>query len=163
MIRFRDFVDKAIAGLGIAVLIALLTTVSLGIITRGLGNPFTWTDELSGFLMVWLSCLGWMIATRRGAHIRIRFFQDRLPGLGKRGFEILIQAALALFGIIIAAGGVHLVQVNHDIEAISMPLSTAWMYAPLVPAGIVTFLQALFDLWQQMARAPAPDTQGTTA
>lgn len=163
MFRLLDWIDRTVACLGIAILIALLTVVSLGIITRALGNPFSWTDELSGFFMVWLSCLGWIIATRRGAHIRIRYFQDQLPLAGKRWFEILIQAALALFGVVIAVGGVHLVHVNHDVEAISMPLSTGWMYVPLIPAGLMTFAQAVFDLWQQLTRNGAPNPQGKAA
>ena len=42
-------------------------------------------------------------------------------------------------------------QVNADIEAMSLPVSVAWMYAPLLPAGLVTLLQALADM-----RKPRP-------
>ena len=67
--------DRALHVAAAALLVVLLATVMAGVISRGVGHPLSWTDEGAGFLMVWLACLGWMIATRRGAHIRIRFFQ----------------------------------------------------------------------------------------
>ena len=43
----------------------LLGVVTAGIIFRAFNEPLSWTDEVCGFLMVWLAGLGWMIATRR--------------------------------------------------------------------------------------------------
>jgi TRAP-type C4-dicarboxylate transport system permease small subunit len=141
--------DRALHVAAAALLVALLATVTAGIVSRGLGHPLSWTDEGSGYLMVWLACFGWMIATRRGAHIRIRYFQDKLPGTAWRWTEAVIQLALAVFGAVIAWNSVHLMRTNADIEAMALPLSVAWMYAPLLPAGLVTLLQGLAALWQQ--------------
>jgi TRAP-type C4-dicarboxylate transport system permease small subunit len=128
--------------------VVLLGTVVAGIVSRGLNHPLSWTDEASGFLMVWLACLGWMIATRQSAHIRIRVFQDLLPLRPWRGTEITIQAATALLGAVIAWYSVHLIRSNADIEALALPLSTAWMYVPMLPAGLLTLAQALVELWR---------------
>jgi TRAP-type C4-dicarboxylate transport system permease small subunit len=153
--------DRAVAAVATAALVALLTVVSLGIVMRAVGRPLSWTDEMSGYLMVWLACLGWILATRRGAHIRIRYFQQKLPPKGRRGFEVVIQAALALVGLIIGVQSLHLVAVNHDIEAVSIPVSTAWMYVPMVPAGFVMTAQAVADLVASLrGRDPAADPLG---
>jgi TRAP-type transport system small permease protein len=142
--------DRALQVAAAALLVVLLATVTAGIASRGLGHPLSWTDEGAGYLMVWLACLGWMIATRRGAHIRIRFFQDKLPDAPWRWTESAIQLGLAVFGAVIAWNSVHLMRTNADIEAMALPLSVAWMYAPLLPAGLVTLAQALAVLWQQL-------------
>ena len=125
----------------------LLCVVTAGIIFRAFNEPLSWTDEICGFLMVWLACLGWMIATRHNAHIRIRLLLDKLPGKAWRGTEVVIQVAVALVGIVVAWKSIHLVQVNSDIEAMSLPISVAWMYAPLLPAGLLTTVQALADMF----------------
>jgi TRAP-type C4-dicarboxylate transport system permease small subunit len=124
----------------------LLGVVTAGIVFRAFNEPLSWTDEVCGFLMVWLACLGWMIATRHGSHIRIRLLLDKLPGAAWRGTEVIIQVAVALIGIVVAWKSIHLMQVNSDIEAMSLPISVAWMYAPLLPAGLVTVGQALADM-----------------
>jgi TRAP-type C4-dicarboxylate transport system permease small subunit len=129
-----------------ALVIVLLGTVVAGIVSRALNQPLSWTDEASGFLMVWLACLGWMIATRQGAHIRIRVFQNLLPLRPWQGTEIAIQGATALLGAVIAWFSVHLIRSNSDIEALALPISTAWMYVPMLPAGLMTLLQALIEL-----------------
>lgn len=127
--------------------VVLLCVVTAGIVFRAINEPLSWTDEICGFLMVWLACLGWMIASRHNSHIRIRLLLDKLPGVAWRGTEVVIQAAVALVGIVVAWKSIHLIQVNSDIEAMSVPISVAWMYAPLLPAGLLTAVQALTDMF----------------
>jgi TRAP-type C4-dicarboxylate transport system permease small subunit len=127
--------------------LALLACVSLGVVTREMGAPLIWTDELSRFLMVWLAAFGWMVASRKRIHVRIRYFQDRLPRSAHKAVEIAIQAALVVFGALVAYYSVGLVAKNHDLEATTLPLSMSWMYAPLVLAGAVTALQGAIELW----------------
>ena len=150
--------DRALQFAAATLLVVLLGTVTAGIVSRGLGHPLSWTDEAAGFLMVWLACFGWMIATRRGAHIRIRYFQDKLPRAAWRGTEGVIQLGLAVFGGVIAWNSVHLIRTNADIEAIALPLAVAWMYVPLLPAGLLTLAQGLAGLWQQLTGAASPVT-----
>ena len=154
MIRRLDALLKVLAG---ALVVVLLGTVIAGVFFRAINHPLAWTDEISGFLMVWLACLGWMIATRNGSHIRIRLLQNRLPAGAWRASEVSIQFAVATIGAVVALKSIHLVQANADIEAVSLPISTAWMYAPLLPAGALTAVQAMCDLWA--ARRPDPQAQ----
>src|ERR1700745_3867628 len=119
--------DKAAAFTSCALVIALLVCVALGVATRGLGDPFIWTDELSRFLMVWLAVFGWIVASPKGIHVRIRFFQGRLAEPAHGAVEIAVQAAMALFGALVAIYGASLIGKNYDLEATSLPLSIAWM------------------------------------
>ena len=145
--RVIALLDRSLEAFTGFLVVALLGVVTAGIIFRALNEPLSWTDEICGFLMVWLACLGWMIASRRNAHIRIRLLLDKLPGTTWRGAEVLIQIAVAVVGIVVAWKSIHLIQVNSDIEAMSLPVSVAWMYAPLLPAGLLTTVQALADMF----------------
>ena len=53
-------------------------------------------------------------------------------GMAWRGTEVVIQVAVAVVGVVVAWKSIHLVEVNSDIEAMSVPISVAWMYAPLL-------------------------------
>ena len=88
--------------------------------------------------MVWLAVFGWILASRKRIHVRIRFFQDLLPARAHRAVELAIQLALTLFGMLVTGYSVGLVGKNHDLEATSLPISMAWMYVPMVLAGAVT-------------------------
>ena len=137
--------DRAIEALACVLVIALLTCVTLGVVTRAWGDPLIWTDEIARFLMIWLAVFGWILASRKQMHVRIRYFQDHLPPRMHRAVELVIQLALSLFGALLTWFGIGLVAKNHDLDATSLPISMAWMYVPIVLAGLVTALQGACD------------------
>lgn len=138
--------DRAIEALACILVIALLCCVMLGVVTRAWGDPLIWTDEIARFLMIWLAVFGWILASRRRTHVRIRFFQDLLPRPAWRAAEFVIQLALLIFGAGIAVYSVGLTLRNLDLEATTVPISFGWMYAPMILAGIFTAGQAFSEL-----------------
>jgi TRAP-type C4-dicarboxylate transport system permease small subunit len=144
--------DRAIRWGAIGLTVALLVVVMLGVITRAAGDPLIWTDEISRFLMVWTAVAGWLLASRRRAHIRIRFFHDLLPKPAWRGWEVLIQCGLIVFGALLACYGLEIAIRNHDMEALTLPLSLSWMYAPIVLAGLLTVGQGIVELIERLHR-----------
>jgi len=154
MHAMTKLLDRVLQVVAAALVVLLLATVAAGIVSRGVNHPLSFTDELSGLLMVWLACFGWMIATRRGAHIRIRFFHDLLPLSAHRVVEAAIQIACVLLGAVVAWHSVHLMRTNSDVEMTTLPMASAWLYVPLFPAGLLTVGQALADLQALIRRAP---------
>ena len=104
--------------------------------------------------MVWVAILGWVLACRSRAHIRIRFFHDLLPPRVWAAAEIILQLSVVLFGLLAAWFAIDLVRRNSDIEAVTLPLTQMWFYIPLVCAGTIAALQALADI---IAVARDPD------
>ena len=156
LIALRAGLDRAIEWLAIGLTVALLAVVMLGVITRALGDPLIWTDEISRFLMVWVAVAGWLLATRRRAHIRIRFFHDMLPKRAWRAAEIVIQCGILVLGAMLAWYGVDIVTRNRDMEALSLPISLAWMYVPIVAAGLVTAAQAIGEIVERLRDSGSP-------
>jgi TRAP-type transport system small permease protein len=142
-LRFADGMLCWVAG---ALVVALLLVVTAGIVTRAANQPLSWTDEAAGYLMVWLAAFGWMLATRRGAHIRIGFFADFLPTRARGALDGLLKALTSVFGAMVVLTSLFQIRANLDIEAMALPISTAWLYLPLVPAGAVTVVQALAEM-----------------
>lgn len=147
--RAVDFAMRFVAGLSAALLTAV---VLIGVVSRALGDPYAWTDELSRLLMVWLAMFGWMLASRRHAHIRIRFFHDLLPPTAWAIAEAIMQFSVVLFGLLVVVYGVELVERNSDVEAISMPIAMMWFYVPLVVAGAMAAVQAAADIADVLRR-----------
>ena len=148
--------DRAAAFIACALILALLGCVTLGVITRTLGEPLIWTDELSRFIMVWIAVFGWILASRKRIHVRIRFFQDLLPAGAHSGVEFCTQIALTLFGVLVTWYSVGLVAKNHDLEATSLPISMMWMYVPMVLAGIVSAIQGGVEVAESIHRMQRP-------
>ena len=158
MIWTRVF-DRAMEAVAALLIVALLVTVTLGIVTRAMGEPLIWTDEVSRFLMLWVAVVGWMMVSRRRVHIRIRFFHDMMPAKGWRSAEALMQLAMMLFGALTLWYSIHLVQANYDLEATTVPPSMGLLYAPMALAGLVTLLQGLGEFIENLRnwdRSPDP-------
>lgn len=161
--------DRLMEVISAILLVALLVTVTLGIVTRAWGEPLIWTDEVSRFLMLWVAVAGWILASRRRAHIRIRFFHNLLPQHAWRAAESVMQSAMIVFGLLVTGYSVHLVQANYDLEATTVPLSMGLLYMPMLLAGVVTTLQGLAELidnlrnWNNPPIAPVAPTMQEAA
>ena len=108
--------------------------------------------------MVWLAVFGWIVASRKRVHVRIRFFQDLLPARGHKAAEFAIQAAMTLLGVLVTVYSVGLIGKNHDLQATSMPISMAWMYVPMLLAGAITALQGASEVLRAWQRSHTPAT-----
>ena len=81
-------VDWAVVALGAA----MVALVFVNVVFHVFGGDVAWTTELCEFMMVWVTFLGGAAATRRGAHMRITEFLDKLDGLPRRWADALVQA-----------------------------------------------------------------------
>ena len=58
----------------------MVVLVFVNVCPHVFGGDVAWTTELAEFMMVWVTFLGGAAATRRGAHMRITEFLDKLAG-----------------------------------------------------------------------------------
>lgn len=145
MTALRRAADAALVAACVAALLALLATVVAGVVFRALDDPLAWSDEAARYLMVWLAFLGAMLAARRRSHIRINVLLDLLPGRARQRAEAVIQLAVCGFGVALLWHGLTLVERAWDVEAVSLPVTSAVLYIPLLPAGLWLALQALAE------------------
>ena len=131
---------------GILLLLAMLASVSLGVVFRLLNQPLAWSDELAQYLLVWTAFVGWIIAGRRRSHIRITVLINRLAGWWRRGAEVLIQLLIAILGLLLLSQSFGLIARNTDVEWVSLPLSVALVYLPIPLAGFAVICQSLAQI-----------------
>lgn len=152
MTKLGRWADRLLEAAAILLLLAMLGSVFLGVVFRGLDRPLAWTDEMAQNLLVWVGFTGWIIAGRRGSHIRITAILDRLEGRPRAAAEVLIQTLVALLGLIMLAKSPILVGRNLDVEWVSLPLSEALIYLPVPIAGAAVMLQSGIEIVRVLAR-----------
>lgn len=161
---FRSGFDRAVEITGLILVLLLLTCVTLGVISREMNSPLIWTDEIARFIMLWLVVAGWIMATRRKGHIRINFFLQKLSPSALKMAEIIIQSLMVIFGGMIAYYSIELTLKNFELEATTVPISMAFMYAPMILAGLVTLIQALIEIFELVNnKKTAPKTTNSGA
>ena len=150
-------VDWAVIALGAAMVVLVFTNV----VSHVFGADVAWTTELAEFMMVWVTFLGGAAATRRGAHMRITEFLDKLDGMPRRWADAAIQlVALAVLGLLIWFGGGIVAASRNNILTV-LDWSMAWQYLSLPLGSALTSVFVAWDLMQIVRGRPAAERYGT--
>ncbi|KPQ21326.1 TRAP transporter small permease [Halomonas sp. HL-93] len=131
-----------------ALALIVISLISLGnVVTRYLtGGSFSFTEELSVFLLVVLTFAGASVALRRQRHIRISFLERLLPPRMRR-LLILFQAlcTLVVLGLISGFGGLMVWQ-EYQWESLSPGLGVPqWWYLIWLPILTLAMVWRLFQ------------------
>jgi TRAP-type transport system small permease protein len=80
MRKMNDFLMR-VCGVLVMVMVPVMTVVIfLQVVMRYVFMaPFAWSEELSRYLLVWISCLGSAYAVRKVMHINIVFVKNLFP------------------------------------------------------------------------------------
>jgi TRAP-type C4-dicarboxylate transport system permease small subunit len=105
--------------------------------------PLFWTEEFARYCLVWSSLLGAGVALKRGEHIAVTFFVDRIPGGMAPQAALLVSIFIALFLIVILWGGVHLVILTRHQLSPAMRIPMAWPYLAIPISSLIMLLHEL--------------------
>jgi TRAP-type transport system small permease protein len=145
MNSFLSITDRLLRWSAVVLLLTLLASILIGVISRQLNAPVAWSDELAQYLLVWTAFVGWIIASRRRAHIRITVFADKLPAPVGLALELLTQGLVVLFALVLLRYSFGLIDRTWDVESIALPITAAALYVVMPLAALALILQALGD------------------
>jgi TRAP-type C4-dicarboxylate transport system permease small subunit len=149
-------VDWAVVALGAGMVVLVFANV----VSHVFGGDVAWTTELAELMMVWVTFLGGAAATRRGAHMRITEFLDKLDGVPRRWADAAIQlVALAVLGLLVWFG-VGIVAASRNNILTVLDWSMAWQYLSLPVGSALTFVFVAWDLVQIALGRPAAERYG---
>jgi TRAP-type C4-dicarboxylate transport system permease small subunit len=158
----RALPDRCVELVAVVLMLAMLGTVVLGVATRSAGRPVVWTDELAQYLLVWLGFVGFILASRRGSHIRVTVLLDRFPERLRKLLEVAIRLAIVVFAAVLIWQAGPLIRRNIDVETVTLPFPAAVLYVLLPVLGLALAVQAAVDIGDIVRVGPArSDTSRT--
>jgi len=144
-----------------AAAMALICLISMGnVLARYFTNvSFAFTEEWSVFLLVFMTFVGASAAFATGEHIRISWFQERMPRRLRWLCELVtLVATTVLFALVVFYGA----QVAFDewywgetSPGLGYP---SWVYTIWLPIlGVAILLRVLGRGWALLRRGPGDD------
>lgn len=134
-------------------LITMSIFIFLQVVSRYVfGNAFTWTEEISRYLFIWLIFLGIGIGFREHKHISIDFALDLLsPFMKKVVKQFNYIVLIAISSLFVWEGYVMVAQMHmFGQTSANMQIPMWWVYISL-PIGflltIIRLIQASISLW----------------
>ncbi|MGF1774285.1 TRAP transporter small permease [Vibrio wakamikoensis] len=144
---------------------ALLVVLTWQIGTRWLLNdPSLWSEELARVLFMYMSLIGCAIAIKRGTHVNITFFSDKLPQTLRYSLVIALELAVLVSIFAIIYLGYQHVQRTAFFELITLGVSSAWMNYSLPLGGVFMVIRQIEKLiaigieFKQASKADTPSS-----
>lgn len=147
--RAGDFFLEVLMVVCMTFMGVMTLTVFAMVVTRySIGFVFSWSEELTLLLMVWLSLLGAVVVLRRREHIRLSFFFDRLPRKLRDGVDLVFNLLSISYLAVLSKYSFHTAMNNLDVRSPTLGLPLFFAYgAVMVSSGLMVFfsLLNLFD------------------
>jgi len=144
MRKLTDNIAKILAVVLIVLMAVIVLDVSWQVFTRFiLKNPSSYTEELAGFLLIWIGLLGASYALYTRAHLGIDIVVSKLSGVKRLTAEITVYSIVMMFALfVLIIGGWNLVNLTLTLNQISpaMGLPMGYVYLVLPLTGVLMFL-----------------------
>jgi len=101
-----------------------------------LSNPSSFTDEVAGFMLIWVGLLGAAYVAGRKEHLAIDILLQKTRESRRRNLEITIHLFIFIFALFVMfIGGIWLVYtrfiLNVQSAALQLPLGYVYLVLPL--------------------------------
>ena len=143
----RKTIDKILEWVLVFLLSFLVIDVLWQVASRYImKSPSSYTDELAGYLLIWVGLLGAAYVAGKREHLAIDLLIQRSSPKRKLKLELIISSLIIIFAItVLIIGGSWLVYTRFYLSvkssALGMPLGIVYLVLPL--SGI---LIAYFDI-----------------
>ena len=133
----RKLIDKILEIFLISILSILVLDVLWQVASRSLlADPSKFTDEIAGFLLIWVSLFGAAYVSGKNQHLAINILANKLHGQKRKILRVAIQMIIVLFVVFVfLIGGTWLVYTRFHLGQISpaleLPLGYVYLVLPL--------------------------------
>lgn len=157
----RKVIDKIIEIMCTVIMGYMVLAVCWQVITRFiLKNPSTLTEEILRYLLVWTTMVGGAYAYGRRKHLSINILTKKLPRNGQKILDIVIQAVIILFSVIVMImGGMRLVSTTSNQISAALRLPMPYVYASVVVGGVLIIFYSLLFIVEDIKEMTAEQTE----
>ena len=141
MKTLTGIITRTLSAVLVLLMAVMVLDVTWQVFTRFvLRDPSDYTEELAGFLLIWIGLLGASYAYCVKAHLGIDVLTSKLSGTKKRASEILVAGIVFFFALfLLVIGGWRLVDLTFTLKQISavMGIPMGYVYLVLPLTGIL--------------------------
>jgi len=148
--NFRQALDSFLKKILVILMSVLVIDVLWQVFSRYILNtPSSFTDELAGFLLIWVGLLGAAFGTGSKTHLAIDILPSKLPPEKKRYVDIVINFLVVIFALtVMVIGGTWLVYTRFYLGQVSaaLELQLGYVYLVLPLSGLVIVYYSIDDI-----------------
>ncbi len=123
-------------------------------------SPSGFTDELAGFLLIWVGMLGAAYATGQRLHLAIDLLPRKVGERQQRVFNVVVNLLVLIFALaVMVIGGIRLVYITLSLNQLSSALqvSLGYVYAIIPVSGLLIIYYSILNMWGNPYRESSLD------
>ncbi len=150
MKKFQERLNQVLEVFLVILMSVLVLDVLWQVFSRYLlSSPSSFTDELAGFLLIWVGVLGAAYVAGRKEHLAIDILIQRSPPARQRFLLYLIHSLIFLFALsVMVTGGFILVYSRFVLQvksaALQLPLGFVYIVLPI--SGLIIMFYEVFHM-----------------
>lgn len=144
---FKNQLDKLLERILISLMSILVLDVLWQVLSRYiLASPSSFTDELAGFLLIWVGLLGAAYVAGQKQHLAIDLLLQKSSPTNKKHLLRFINVCIALFALsVMIIGGSWLVitRFQFDVNSAALQIPLGYIYLVLPLSGFITLYYSI--------------------
>lgn len=149
--NFNKKLNKILELVLVVIMSILVLDVLWQVISRYLlSSPSSFTDELAGFLLIWVGLLGAAYVAGRHEHLAIDLLLQKTRPSRRRNLMVVIQLSILLFALsVMVAGGSYLVYTRFilDVRSAALQIPLGYVYTVIPFSGILIVYYSVYSLF----------------
>lgn len=165
MKKTREVMDKIMRVLNAVVFAFLTLLVVWQVVSRYfLGDPSTWSEELSSYMFAWITLLGSAYVFGQMEHMNIPILLERVSEKTQKVLTIIIQLMILVFALVVLVyGGIQITSLTMGQMSSSLGVPMGYFYVSLPISGVFTAIYTvlnLYDIFDEDTGEAVEDTPG---
>ncbi len=134
-----DLVDLTLTLLAAMLLVVMFANVAARL---ALNSDLAWNTEFGEFVLLWATFLGGASAARRGAHMRITEFADKMPPALQITVEIATRLGVVGLLILLISYGWSITEstMGQELTVLHVPMGLQYLAMPIGSALALVFV-----------------------
>jgi TRAP-type C4-dicarboxylate transport system permease small subunit len=156
MIALKNKIDRVLEKILMILMGILVIDVLWQVLSRyALSSPSSFTDELAGFLLIWVGVLGAAWVAGRQEHLAIDLLLQKLKPAQQRKLTGIINLVILIFAVtVMVVGGGWLMitrfMLNVNSAALHIPLGYVYLVMPI--SGLLISFYSIVIIREQFKK-----------
>ena len=151
--RLKNWLEKILEVISIALLITLAFIVVLAVVFRFLGQSLIWYDEVASVVLAWLTYYGSALAVCRRGHLGFPGLFLAMPKTARAAAFIIAEFVVIAFFLVIGYAGWYILGIFGDETLVSLSWVHLSFTQSVIPVGAALFIIAevlsIPDAWRK--------------
>ncbi len=145
-----EYADKLSRAAILVIMAVMVSTILMQVFFRYVLNAaMPWPEELTIFLLSWMSFIGAAIALKSWQHIGITLFANMLPENIQKYLSIVVKLTVLFFAAFLTYTGILLVQQSTHMVSDALRISMIWPRSSLPLGGAIMVLHTVDALYKE--------------